>query len=290
MLISVVCFVCETVFDYIILGTLPAISFDYLWYFIIEIFTSGSPVSLSEALWFVISLFFVLVVYVFLKKVFYKIWNSYIMLILFCILNCFVVYLVKKNDLESYYFFLLPLKCLFFLPFIEMGVVYRDHLEKRHTDLSASKKCLLLILLIVINLIRQIFLSGAYDIAFNGLSTLSGFKSPYLVTPLISSIIGILFWLTVIDLIGDALFDSKLLNYISDSTYWIMGFHLLFFNLLNLVLFAVNNYFFTLPGFDADAFRNTNWYRWEQVKSFRFLYLIVGIAGPLVLKLAINKR
>ena len=106
---------------------------------------------------------------------------------------------------------------------------------------------------------------------------------------LVSSLVGILFWLTLVDLAGKPLGESRFVNYMSCNTFWIMGFHILFFNLLNCILMAIDGHIVPLPYFDAEAFRESEWYYWELSKNFRLVYLLFGILGPLALKLIFDR-
>ena len=205
-------------------------------------------------------------------------------LAIFCIFHVLAVYLAKNVLPESSEYILLPLKCMFFLPFLELGILYRDHLEKKHESLSGGCKIALIFGLLLINAFRTIYLPNAYDVAFDGINEMAGFTSPYLITPLVSSVIGILFWLTLVDLIGKPAYESKFVNYMSCNTFWIMGFHVVFFNVLNCILLFLIHCGIDLPYFNVEAFQGTEWYYWEISPNVKLLYLMVGILGPLALK------
>ena len=138
-------------------------------------------------------------------------------------------------------------------------------------------------------MIRIMIMPAEYDIAFDSLATLTGFTSPYAVTPLISGIVGILFWTEVVDLIGKPLQESRFVNFMSCNTFWIMGFHIAFFNILNCILMFVNEHIVNVLYFDTEFFRESEWYRWELVDSFKMVYVVVGILGPLGLKWVFDK-
>lgn len=261
----------------------------YFSYVLDRIVTVGSFGAIVEPMWFVISLFVTLMVYAILKKYLYRIWNSYVMLVLFAGLHIMVVYLAKTVDPESLTYLLVPLKCLFFLPFLELGIIYRDRLEKKHTSLSSGFKIGLMFALLVINAIRTFYLPYAYDLAFDSIDNLSGFTSPYYVTPLVSALIGILFWLTLVDLIAKQVGESRFVNYMSCNTFWIMGFHILFFNVLNLILMAISRNIVTLSHFDIEAFKETEWYYWEIGSNAKILYVLIGVLGPLFFKWVFDK-
>ena len=265
-------------------GEMTAYGAWYISYVLQRIITVGPFAAIAEPTWFVITLFSVLLIYAVLKKFLYKIWNSYVMLVIFCALHLFAVYFAKTALPYSSEYLLLPLKVIFFLPFIEMGIIYRDHLEEKHSALPGGGKIALLFILLFINMIRTLYLPIPYDLAFDSIDELSGFTSPYIVTPLLSSAVGILFWLTLVDLIGKLVYESRFVNFMSCNTFWIMGLHITFFNILNCILLVINDHIAALPYFDAEYFRESEWYYWELSADFKLAYVIIGILGPLALK------
>ena len=265
------------------LGETEQLSSWYLSYMFERVVTVGSAFPMVTPMWFVITLFSVLTVYAILKKLLAKIWNSYVMMVIFCFLHLRVVYLAKTMDPEVMHPFLLPFKVLFFLPFIELGIIYREHLEKKHTALSGGAKIGLMTVLLVINMIRTMYLPAAYDVAFDSIDELAGFTSPYILTPLISSVVGILFWMTFVDLCGKPLHESRFVNYMSCNTFWIMGLHICFFNIFNCILMLTDN-IAGLPYFDAAYFKESEWYYWELSPAVKLAYVLIGILGPLGIK------
>ncbi|MBO7450318.1 MAG: acyltransferase family protein [Clostridiales bacterium] len=287
--LSLLVFGVEQLLNILKTGEATSIPSGYLTYVLDRIITIGSFGSIAAPMWFVIALFSTLVFYAIIKRLLSKIWNSYVMLAIFCALHLLTVYIAKTIPSESLTYFLIPLKILFFLPFIELGVIYRDKLENKHAGLPGGWKVLLLGLLLVINMIRTVILPNAYDVAFDSIDDLSGFTSPYIITPLISAVIGILFWLTIVDLISKPLSDSKFVNYMSCNTFWIMSLHIIFFNIFNLILMLISENIISLKYFDSDAFRESEWYFWEISPNIKFAYVIIGILGPLGVKLIYDK-
>ena len=282
--ISFSVFLLQQLVNWIKLGEMPSIPSWYLSYSLDRVITVGTFAPIAEPMWFVIALFSTLLVYALLKKLLGKIWNSYVMFALFCCLHLLTVYLAKTVQPDALTYFLVPLKVLFFLPFIEMGIIYRDHLEKKHTALSGGWKIAIMFILLAFNMARTMYLPASYDIAFDSIDDLSGFTSPYIVTPLVSSFVGILFWLTLVDLAGKPVHESRFVNYMSCNTFWIMGFHVLFFNVLNCVLMGISEHIVPLLYFDADAFRESEWYYWPLSNNFKLVYIAFGILCPLGLK------
>lgn len=243
----------------------------------LNIFTSGEISTIALPMWFAPMLFAVQIIYALLKKVLSKHWNSKIALIPFIAFHIFVVWYSKEHEVADY--LLLPFKVLFFLPFMEMGILYRDELEEK---IKKANHLLLLIFLLIINMIRCMIMPDEYDIAFDSMATLTGFTSPYAVTPLISAVVGMLFWLEIVDLIGKPFYDSRIVNAISENTFYIMSMHVIFFNFLNCILFTVNKAI-QLPGFDVETFQDSNWYRWEYTSQFRLVYFLFGLLGPVAI-------
>ncbi|MBO4748829.1 MAG: acyltransferase family protein [Lachnospiraceae bacterium] len=279
----------EQLMDWYKNGVHPQMAVWYVKYMLAHVVTVGAPFPMVTPMWFVITLFATLMVYAVAKRLLAKLWNSYVFLAIFIALHILTIYLARAVSPEALTPFLLPLKVLFFLPFLELGVIYRERLEGAHAKLSGGLKVGLLAVLLFINMVRTVVLPTAYDVAFDSINDLSGFKSPFVVTPLISSLIGIAFWLTLVDLIGKPVYESRFVNYMSCNTFWIMGMHIMFFNLLNCVLLLVNNHVVALPYFDAAGFLETEWYYWELSPNLKLAYVFVGILGPLGLKFLWDK-
>ena len=281
--ISILVFVIQQLINLIKTGGIVPLPSGYLMYVLERVITSGSPFQLVTPMWFVISLFFTLLFYALLKKLLNKIWNNFVMFGIFSILHFLSVFLAQNIGEESLHPFLLPLKVLFLLPFLELGIIYKKYLEEKLTRISGGWKIGLLILLLLVNVIRTSYLPNAYDVAFDSIDELAGFTSPFFVTPMLSSVIGILFWLTLTDLIAKPLYESRFVNFMSCNTFWIMGLHILFFNIFNCVLLLIDK-IMELPYFDAEAFRESEWYFWEISPNIKLAYLVIGILGPLGLK------
>lgn len=268
-------------------GVLQPITQETLVVPVLNVFTVGYTGLLASPMWFVTSLLLVTVVYAVLKKLFRK-WNSFVAFSVFALLNIAVVWIVKVYGDNTVIFLLLqPLKCIFFLPFMELGVLYRERLEAVQARLRNGGNIILLIVLIVINVLR--IMVYPKDIDLCSMYNLGGLTGPCPVTPLISSVIGILFWVMVADILEKAFFNNRIVNYISENTFFIMGFHLLFINLINCVLMFINNHISVVPGFDVNAFRTLSYYIWDKYPQFKIVYFIVGMAGPLLLKCAFDK-
>ena len=280
--LSLTVFGLQQLINYIKLGSeMTPLPDGYLSYVLRRVATTGSFGAIAEPMWFVIALFATLMVYAVLKKFLSKakLWNSYVMFLLFAGLHLYVIYLAKNTAFESLEWWLVPLKCLFFLPFLELGIIYRERLEKKHTAMPGTGKIAILFALLVFNAIRTCYLPAPYDVAFDSIDVLGGFTSPYIVTPLVSSLVGILFWLTAVDLVGRQVGESRFVNFMSCNTFWIMGLHITFYNIFNCVLTAIDKSIVALPNFDAATFRETEWYFWQLNGNSKIFYVVIGVLG-----------
>ena len=289
--LSLFVFAVQQLINYIKLGNeMAALPSDYFSFVLKRIVTTGTFGAIVEPMWFVIALFSTLMVYAVLKKFLHKIkaWNSFVMLAVFIALHIYVVWLTKNTDAEALHNWLVPLKCCFFFPFIELGVIYRNYLEKPHAAMPAGGKIGFLFVLLALNAIRTAYMPAAYDIAFDSIDELAGFTSPYLVTPIVSSLIGILFWLTAVDLVAKPVGESRFVNYMSCNTFWIMGLHIISFNIFNCILMGING-IVRIPEFDVETFRETEWYYWGISGNIKILYVIAGILIPLGIKFLFDR-
>lgn len=225
--------------------------------------------------WYVPVLFLVILVYSFIRKLLARFWNQWIMAIIFVCVGTVCVYLSRHGYNQSY--ILIALKTGFFLQFYHIGTFFRTHIEThfRHS---------LLIILSAL-LINTILIYKTNDqIHFNDLATMSGFLTDYYWMPLVTSITGICFWLAVSGILVPAIGDNPLINYISENTFAIMMHHIFFFNIYNLLLAILVKYSILHIPFDFQAFQSTAWYRFEPFNACRTIYVIFGLAGPLLCK------
>ena len=287
--ISVAVFCLQWLINLIKLGHVEPLPSGYLTYMLERVITVGAPIPVCTPMWFVTALFATLMIYAILKKLLGKIWNSYIMFAIFTGLHLFVVHLAHNAEPGTLNYSLIPLKVLFLLPFLELGVIYRDKLEKKHSGMTGGVKIALMIGLLLLNMIRTTYLPNAYDVAFDSIDDLSGFTSPYIVTPLVSSLVGIAFWLTLVDLIGKPVQDSKFVNYVSCNTFWVMGLHITFYNIFNCILMLISEHIVELPYFNVEEFQGSEWYQWGISPQIKFAYVVVGLLGPLAFKWCFDK-
>lgn len=138
IIISFVTFWLELAVKWFKTGVIPSLTLEDCFVPFIELFTKGCPVDISGPIWFIPALFCVLLFYAVIKKLFCRFWNSYVAFGVFCALNMVVVWIAKF--IGAPFLLLLPMKTLFFLPFIEMGIIYREKIEPRISGLDVNWK------------------------------------------------------------------------------------------------------------------------------------------------------
>ena len=93
----------------------------------------------------------------------------------------------------------------------------------------------------------------------------------------------------MVELIAKPVGESKFVNYMSCNTFWIMGLHVAFFNIVNCVLMFISRFIVWVPYFDIEAFQESEWYMWEISPTIKLIYLLAGVFGPLLLKWIYDK-
>ena len=184
-----------------------------------NILTSGTSFAFNSPAWFVPTLFCVSVCYCFIRKIVSKHWNDSVAMILFALAGAAAVWASRTSFNTNNHYMLM--KVPFFLQFYHLGIFFRNKLEHWFDRTSCVALC-------VGAMIINIFLVAIYgnNIAFPICSSMSGFytNNPFL--PLITSITGIAFWLKISKALVPILGQNKLVNFISDNTFFIMTHHI----------------------------------------------------------------
>ena len=110
------------------------------------------------------------------------------------------------------------------------------------------------------------------------------FNSKYIITPIIASITGILFWIKISEILVPAIGSSKIVNYISNNTYDIMQHHLFWLFVINLIILKLSNVL-NLKGFNIENFRKTIYYAYTfGIEQAKIIYSIIVISMPLLVR------
>ena len=184
--------------------------------------------------------------------------------------------IARLEDIRS-----LLLRILFFLPFFQMGYLYKTTWQK-YEERVKTWICIPIVIIINIILI-SIFKDIGYD-----LHEFSGFIQNAYYLPILTFVTGTLFWLRISKILEKWIGNNKLVNYISNNTFSIMSHHLFYAFILNLIL-----YFANVPYFDISNFKNGWIYRYQlpnYIIIFQILYAIIGVMGPITVKYLLDKK
>lgn len=207
-----------------------------------------------------------------------KILKEELLLDIFIILHILSIYF--QSNATDYNFNVIWLRIMFFLPFFQFGYLYKKKWQKYDDKIPTIPY---LFMLIGINFAFFKLLGNLnYD-----MHEFADFQSKYLFIPLITSIVGILFYTRIARVLGKWLGKNRIVNYISNNTFAIMTHHLFVSFLISFILYEINLNVEPLPYFDIERFR-TGWiYIYETPTHnilFQLAYAILGIAGALVIQ------
>lgn len=225
--------------------------------------------------WFVPVLFVIEVVNVCMRKVLTLMrMNKEWLILTGCLLaGVATVYLAMGGHVWGYY--KIPGRILFMLPGFQMGCFYRKYLEKH--DTLPDKVYFPIV--IGIQLLISFVCAG---LAFSAVWVTSFANGP--VVPYVTVITGIALWLRIAKIAAKLPEVAKPLIYLGRNTYAIMMHHMFSFFLLNCVFFAL---YLCLPGFyefnTELFFADINYTYLPRGDIGKWLYMIVGIGGPLLI-------
>lgn len=239
--------------------------------FVYSAATDGTTFGINGAAWFVPALFAVTAVYTVLRKCLGRCWKDGVMLLLFMALGAATVAVTGGGICHKA---LILYKIGFFLPFFQLGYFFGKRLERWFDSVNTLGMC------IVLALINVLLLAGDMPIDMGRLAFLSDLSADHCLLPLITSVTGIFFWLKIAKFLVPVLGESKLVNYISSHTFFIMMHHLLFIQIFGALLYGGMALGIpSLAGFDPAAFRGDPWYLYlpgEWMKAAYFLFSITG--------------
>lgn len=236
--------------------------------------THGHQYQFNLAAWFLLALFLVNIVYILIRKAMtkMKLWNDYMALLTFFITAIISIDLARKGIEEIY----IPLiRTVFFMFFYQLGYIYKTKIEGKIKINTIIYFTLIIAVQVLVFIIDN---KVTYVVAF------MRFKSKFLLTPIIVSVTGILFWMKISEVLVPVLGKSKMINYMSNHTYDIMLHHLLWIFILNAIIGKIS-ILCGMNGFSIDFFRHNIYYfyipRTEQVL---LIYATVSVVMPLIVR------
>lgn len=249
---------------------------------VLYMISNGAPPLYIEPAWFVPMLFSVGVLYCCIRRIFRKVWNDTAATVLLVLLGAAAVYAARTDFNAPYHYYLL--KAAFFMQFYHLGYFFRAHLEIHFDRANGFALCLATV---GINLLL-IAVYGDH-IRFPYCARMGGFSTNNLLLPLITSVTGIAFWLKISKAFTPVLGGSKLVNFISDNTFFIMIHHLAVKALFTgLLIVGKKLGIASLASVDAERFKASAWYifgdsPWIKVLCFLFTFAVTLAACKLFL-------
>lgn len=246
------------------------------------IFIYGSPTSINDPCWFIIMLFWVSILYNFIRNIFKenKI-NDIALSLLFLILGLISTYLCinQYNTKGDLWIFLL--KISFYIQFFHFGYFFNKYIEKH---LLKIRKLPICCLCIFINLI--LITKFGNRVNFSSTALMNNFKTWYL--PIITSFTGIIFYYEIMEFLSRKIGQTKLTDLIAENTFTIVETHLFFINIPNFyiylqILLGSTKY----SNFSTLDFINNAWYRYNT--STNIIGFFCGLIGSILVILLIKK-
>ncbi len=242
-------------------------------------FIDGQQFWINAPAWFIPTLFMVEITFLGIRKLqlILKHKSEYITLICMIILNMAMVYISKNVTYSKY---LLPfVKLGFFLPFFQIGKIYKDVFEAKEKKIKSRY---VIFLTLIINLVC---IKLYKNINFISLYNMGGFKKLPFYIPLVTSITGIWFWLRISRIFAPVLMKSDIFRKISNNTKAIMMYHIFCMLIINVILYCSKD-ILNLSGFDIEKFKSSPmWYRyWADTPQLAIFYVIFGIVGALLIR------
>ena len=219
--------------------------------------TSGITSAFNSPAWFAPLLFVLCIGYSILRLLFRRVWNEHVAMVLLIAVGCGGIALARSDFNVPLH--LMILKVLFFLQFLHLGFYFHKFLESGFDRCNSILVCIASVL---INLTLIAHYGNA--IKFPICSVMGGFSSDNLLLPLVTSITGIAFWLKVSKSLVPLLGQSKLVNYISDNTFFIMTHHIGIKHVfIALCLLAYENGISAFSGIDKQQFLSDGLYQYD---------------------------
>lgn len=229
--------------------------------------------------WFVIPLFLIEVFNIIIRKIFNKLfkkkYKEIVLFIIYLLLGLLGVFLSIKE--YNYGYFLIITRTLYFMPFLGLGILYRNKLEKY--DKLSNFWYFFIIFTIALIIISIYGYMPYYIVAW-----CNNFNEGIFV-PFIVGFLGIAFWFRLATIMTPIIGKSKIINIVADHSYSIMINQFLGFMAVKGIFGLVCKYTKFCHNFDFNLFKTDIWYVYlpKNIEQFRIIYLLFGIFVPIII-------
>ena len=242
--------------------------------FVAPFLDSGNHYGLNVAAWFVISIFFVQLVYFIVYKITKKIKinNDVIFLIISVVIAFFEVKYVQNG--HNYGLYYLLTRVCFLLPFYYVGRIYKRYEDK--IKINGKYTCLFFMISIII---QTLLLAFFKNISYN--LQLLRLNSNYIVY-FIGSLNGIFFWLKISKILSKYIKNNYIIDCIGNNTYSIMMHHVFAIFLFNSLIYIVHIITGLFKSFDVATYQSKYFYFYNSNPGLTVIYVIISVSLPLI--------
>lgn len=238
--------------------------------------------SFNASAWFLITIYFVQVIYFLFNKVIVRLFhlNTEIIMTILSIILAILTLNILLNKQNIAYSLFLPTRIVFLMPFYSIAQIYKKIEKYDKLNNIAYFSILLVIQVIMIQKFRKV----GYNL------NLLTFKHNYIVY-LICSMTGILFWLRISNIFKDFIADNKIVSYIGNNTFTIMMHHMFIIFTVNTIIYGINNFMGRFGKFNVSNYKNKLFYFYNTSNApLMLVYAILGISVPILLKYFVYDR
>lgn len=253
--------------------------------FLICPWTYGPRYGLTEASWFIATLFLIHLINIFIRKLFRiskKKVNEYGYLVILCVCGFWAIVEARKigglfggmSQFQS-----MVTKVGFLFPFYQMGHLIKKWGGKLLDNISST---IYLSFLMGVQLILSYF-SGGTSGLFNTV------VQPVYPSPIIAYLIsctGIFFWFRLAKIFLPSLKNSKVISCVGRNTFSIVIHHQFGVYLINWLMYGIKLIVGGFGGLSVESIKTNYWYTYSpnRINTFKVVYLV----GSIIFSLAIG--
>ena len=259
---------------------------DFTWYnLLIAPITSGHQFAYNLGGWFIVPLFMVEIVNVFFRKL-CRTLKFNIPEYIYFILAIVIGIAGNKLAVEGYNsgWWLVLVRFTYFIPFYCLGIIYKNKLET-HISKIPSLPYLSAVMVLKLIIIYYYGKSVAYTPSWCNNFT----EGP--IIPVIVGFLGIAFWMRIATIAEPVIGKSRVVNLIANNTYSIMMNQFLGFMGIKTIFAAAAKFTAHFQDFNWVSYKSDLWWYYvpRGVPQMNILYLIAGIAVPIIIQFFINQ-
>jgi len=255
------------------------------WTSVVHMLFEAPTTQLNGAAWFAVMLFWVSVIYSFMRIFFNPNRTADGALTVLLLLLGFAGIYTSMHCYEAFGdawpVIRWGCKTAFFLQFYHFGYLFKTYFE---TSVQKWNRLYVCLGCFLVNLILTVIYGD--KINFISIVHMRSFHSTVL--PLITSFSGILFYYEVMGFLAEKIGETKITSFISRNTFVIMQVHLLFVAIPDLYIYSRILHGSTeFPNYPMDQLRESIWTRYSYNSCL--IGFVLGLAGSLMVAYALEK-